>query len=346
LATQVGKKIMSDQENAASAADIQQALEAVEPAYKKVHVVINPGAGLPQPILRTINDVFYPLGVQWDVSITQKSGDGERAARQAVESGYEVVAVYGGDGTVMEVARGVKDTNVPLAIFPGGTANVMANELFIPLDLPSAARLVVERQHSIRKVDMGKALDNLFLLRLGMGVAAEMTKGADRATKGQLGNLAYMLSAMQALQNQQVAHYRITVDGQEYEADGITCFVANSGNLGRAGVGLSPSIAVSDGMLDVVVISPMNLAGLISLAANALNSYADLPQEHKHWQGKRIRVETDPPQAIEMDGEVIEPTTVEAEVIPLVLNVIVPLENDPDYIRMQQLEEQSFDAAT
>jgi len=57
--------------------------------------------------LNQINDVFYHAGVQWAVSLTQKSGDAARFARQAIADGAEVVSAYGGDGTVMEVAEGV-----------------------------------------------------------------------------------------------------------------------------------------------------------------------------------------------------------------------------------------------
>ncbi|GAG89935.1 unnamed protein product, partial [marine sediment metagenome] len=65
---------------------------------KKVHIVINPASGQPQPILNQINDVFYPAGMEWDVSLTQKSGDATRYARQAIADGAEIVGAYGGDG--------------------------------------------------------------------------------------------------------------------------------------------------------------------------------------------------------------------------------------------------------
>lgn len=317
----------------------------VEPPFKRVRIIINPGAGMPQPILRTINDVFHPAGVSWKVSITQKAGDAERFAREAIEAGdVDVVAVYGGDGTVMEVARGLSGTDMPMAIFPGGTANVMSCELSIPLELAAAARLLCEGNHTIRKVDMARARGELFLLRLGMGAAAEMTQGADRETKGRLGNLAYMLSALEALQNQQVTKYTFIIDGQKREAEGITCFIANSGNLGRAGLRLSPSIEISDGLLDVIVFSPVNIGAVLGLAANAIISYGDLPPEHPHWQGKKVEVHADPPQIIECDGEIIDPTPIDVEIVPLALRLIVPAEADPDYIKMKQLEEQNIDA--
>ena len=54
---------------------------------KRIHVVINPASGQPKPVLHAVNSVFRPAGVEWEVSVTQKSGDGDRAAREAAAEG-------------------------------------------------------------------------------------------------------------------------------------------------------------------------------------------------------------------------------------------------------------------
>ena len=122
---------------------------------RKVHVAINPASGQPQTILNKLNDVFYPAGVDWAVSITQKSGDAARFARQAIADGAEVIGAYGGDGTVMEVAEAVQDGEIPMAILPGGTANLMSVEIGVPKDLSEAAKIMIDLQSTIRWIDMG-----------------------------------------------------------------------------------------------------------------------------------------------------------------------------------------------
>ena len=92
--------------------------------FKKLCVIINPAAGVDRPILGSINNAFKDTDVFWDVKITHKAGDAQRLAKEAVEEGFEVVAAHGGDGTVMEVAYGLFGSNVPLAIFPGGTIHL------------------------------------------------------------------------------------------------------------------------------------------------------------------------------------------------------------------------------
>ena len=134
---------------------------------RKIQVVINPGSGQPKPILHTLNQVFRAAGVKWKISLTEQSGDAERFAREAVEEGVDVVAAFGGDGTVMEVARGVMGSDVPLAILPGGTANLMSVELGVPKDLQQAAEIAANENNPVKGVDVGKMGDTLFLLRDG-----------------------------------------------------------------------------------------------------------------------------------------------------------------------------------
>src|SRR3712207_2296246 len=148
---------------------------------KRIQVIINPTAGQDQAILGVLNRVFHEAGVTWDVSITNKAGDARRFAREAAEAGVDVVAAYGGDGTVMEVASGLVGTTCPLAIFPGGTANVMSLELGISSDLAEASAMVCSDQCAVVPIDMGQLGDEqFFILRVGTGLEADMVEGADR----------------------------------------------------------------------------------------------------------------------------------------------------------------------
>jgi diacylglycerol kinase (ATP) len=123
---------------------------------RRIRVIINPAAGQDRPILVVLNRVFHPAGVDWDVCVTKRAGDAREYAKQAVQAGVDAVGVYGGDGTVMEVASGLIGSDIPLANFPGGTANVMSVELAIPNDLAEASALVCGDSCGSRWIDMGQ----------------------------------------------------------------------------------------------------------------------------------------------------------------------------------------------
>ena len=296
--------------------------------FKKLQVIINPAAGVGRPILQALNSQLKDSGIEWDVSLTHKAGDAERLAKKAVEDGADVVGVHGGDGSVMEVASALRGTSTPMAIFPGGTANVMSVELGIPNnDIEAAIDFIAKGSYTTRLIDMGKVNDRLFLLRIGIGLEADMMKSADQEAKNRFGMLAYAFSALNEMRNLMPTHYRVQVDGELHEMEGVSCMIANSGNVAIGGFTLSKKIDISDGLLDVVIFRSADLAAMITVSAAVMSPNAeatDSPQL-EHYQGREIVVESNPPQTISIDGEVIEPTTLTASILPGVVNVVVPI---------------------
>ncbi len=309
---------------------------------KKIHVVINPAAGNDTPILNVLNTVFLENEVEWHASITHKAGDARQAARQAVQEGADVVAAYGGDGTVTEVASGLFGSEVPLAILPGGTANVLARELAIPLRLMDAARLACGVESKIDRIDLGKMGEHIFLLRVGIGFEAAMVEQADRTLKENFGVLAYLWSALQNLRDPAIAHYRLLLDGEVVECSGFACTIANSGNLGLPGLQLSTAISVRDSLLDVIVVEEASIRSLTEVLGQIFNKQAIAAQPEetsdqnyseqiqsslRHWQAKKISLWMEPSQVIQHDGEIMKSVKMplEISVIPQALGVVVPV---------------------
>src|SRR5215207_7198386 len=154
--------------------------------FKKLQVIVNPAAGIGRPVLQALNSSLKDSGIEWDVSVTHKAGDAERLAKKAVEDGADLVGVHGGDGSVMEVAAALRGTSTPMANFPGGTANVMSVELGIPTtELEASIDFIAKGSYTTRLIDMGRVNDRLFLLRIGIGLEADMMKSADQEIKKQ-----------------------------------------------------------------------------------------------------------------------------------------------------------------
>ena len=290
---------------------------------KQILVIANPASGKPEPVLSTLNSVFHPAGIQWEIDITHASGDATRSARQAAASGIDLVLSYGGDGTVMEVAQGLMGSDTPMAILPGRTANLMSRELGLPQDLAGAAQAAISEDSVIRKVDMGMAGDHYFILRVGIGFAGEKVKQADRELKDRFGLMAYTIGALKAMKVTKRWKWKITLDGVEHEADGMSLLVDNSGNFGVSGVSLSHKIRVDDGLLDVVVVRDPGFKTIYSLGASVANKQPD-PDSFKHWQAKEIRIEAETPQPINGDGEMWGETPIDIKVIPGAVNILAP----------------------
>jgi YegS/Rv2252/BmrU family lipid kinase len=290
---------------------------------KRIHVVINPAAGQPEPILHILNSVLRPADVQWDVSVTREFGDATRQARQAAESGADIVVAYGGDGTVMEVANGLVGTEVALGVVAGGTGNVLSIELAIPQASEEAARLLVSADAEIRKVDVGQSGERSFLLRAYVGFDAERIQLTTREMRDRYGKLAYLIAALKAIPESKAIRFSLTLDDEEVEVEGFTCIVQNAGNMGVRGLSLVPSVSISDGLLDVIVIHGFDPLSL----ASALGSIAETPLDpdrFHHWQAREITIATDSPQAVIGDGEAWGETPITMKVLPGAVHVIGP----------------------
>jgi YegS/Rv2252/BmrU family lipid kinase len=292
--------------------------------YRKVHVVINPAAGHDEPILNVLNHVFHPAGVEWDISLTHKSGDATRLAAEAAASGVDLVAAYGGDGTQMEVANGLLGTGVPQAILPGGTGNAMAHDLGISLKLQEAVNLIVSSPKR-RAIDLAKMGDQVFMLRAYAGLSAD--DAASREEKDKKGQLAYVQAGLKFFREVPEAYYKATIDGEEIHGEALIVFILNAGSIGGV-MGISlPTIGnvdISDGYLDLYAITK-DLKTLRAMSQHIFrHQETDQDLSVYHWRGKEISLEANPRQDVWIDGELGGKTPFTVTAMPKALEIVVP----------------------
>jgi diacylglycerol kinase (ATP) len=288
-------------------------------SVKSIHVIINPASGKGEPTLSIINASMKEAGIKWEASITHQTGDAVRLAKAAAKEEIDALAVYGGDGTLMEAISGLIGSEIPLVILPGGSANVMATELGIPTDLKEACTLLSPGPIETRTIDVGQFDKRYFLVGISLGFEADVVKGADRKSKNNF------LSAVRALKITKKAVYHLKINGQEREVQGLMCLITNTGNLGFSNISFDKHIDVSDGFLDVVVVRKANLSLFRLMVVTWLKrERPDNLELVEHWQGRDIRVSASPKQMIQCDGELLEKLPLHIKVVPGAIRVVVP----------------------
>ena len=285
---------------------------------KPIPVIINPASGKPQPVLHTINETFRTHNLSWVGHITYQFGEATRFAQQAVADGAEMVVVYGGDGTVLEVANGVMGSDVPIGIIPGGTGNAVATELGISRKTEEAVELICTSKNR-RAVDIAQVDDQYYLLRLYTGVSKD--QAASRELKDKYHLMAYPMEVIKVLEHSPHAQYTVTVDGKKTEVAAMTCFVNNLDQMGGVDIDFG-DITPDDGLVDVMIVSK-NRHALGELTHYVLR-HSDTKTHAYHAQGKVVTVEADPPQTVWLDGEFYKNTPVTIQVHPGAVKVIVP----------------------
>lgn len=288
----------------------------------RIRVLVNPRAGQPEPVLRTLAEALGGHQVEWQADVIGADESIDLLVTRALDWGAERVAVYGGDGTVSSVAQALAGDSASIVILPGGTGNVIAAELGLPSELELACQLLTGPA-DLRQVDLGRVGDRMFVLRVGVGLEADMVARANPDLKARLGPLAYGLAALSALQERRRSRFRLEIDGKHIEAEAVTCVIANSANLGRPRLTLAPDIRIDDGVLDVILLRDADLEAIADVLRAARGDPVNT-DSIKRWKGKRIRVEASPDREVQVDGETGMSLPLEIEVVPAALRVVVP----------------------
>lgn len=267
-------------------------------------------------------------GVRADVVLTGQPGEGAEAARSSA-SRYDVVFTLGGDGTAMEVVGALAgDGGPPVGILPGGTGNLIARTLGIPLDVSRAVAQLLDGDE--KRVDLGVLtgsrpdLQRRFAFAAGVGIDATMIAEASADLKRQFGVSAYMLSWTRAVLRREIFVTRVEVDGERFEHVASAVMLANFGAVLNDLIWLGPGIRQDDGKLDLCVFSPGTMRDAVRVAWKLLRK--DFRGDPCMWyrSGRQFRIETEPARIVQADGELVGVTPFEVTVEPLAAQLLVP----------------------
>jgi diacylglycerol kinase (ATP) len=168
-------------------------------------------------------------GIATELAPTTGRNTAAGIARHAVQQHRGMVIACGGDGTINEIVNGLAGSQVPMALLPAGTANILAKELGIPWDIPHASRLIPDGV--IRRIALGIALPGTgqssaelpregryFLSVAGAGPDGAMVHAVDEGLKTRAGVLAYWAEGVRQLVRYNFPELRIRSAGQERRA--------------------------------------------------------------------------------------------------------------------------------
>ena len=245
---------------------------------------------------------------------TTVSDPGTGQARQAVTEGAVLVCALGGDGTVRAVAAGLAGTETPMGLLPGGTGNLFARNLDLPVDSVERA-LVVALTGQNQRVDVGRLTirrthadehpeEHLFLVMAGMGFDAQVMATTPEKLKARVGSAAYFVSGARALAGRSIK-VKLKI-GSEMPVTRRTRTVV-IGNVGRllGGLTLMPDARVDDGQLDVVVISPRGPIGWTAVAGKLLTASRRGHALVDHLVAPEVEVSSEHPQEVQVDGDTV-----------------------------------------
>jgi YegS/Rv2252/BmrU family lipid kinase len=285
----------------------------------KVALIFNPRSGrgkkkdelLPQVLAR-----LEQAGMDVSVTPTEKMGHAIEIAREAAAARFDRAIAWGGDGTLNEVACGLFETSTALGVLPGGTVNVFAREVGIPLKLDGALDAFVSGH--VSRIPLGLAGERPFLLMAGIGLDGEVVFRLKEGFKSALGAKAFWLDGFRLLASYPMTPLRIRTEGREIIGTGLI-----AGKIRRYGphYTVTPDAKLEEAKLDVVVFKGTNRRDYLRYLAGVLGHFHLKFADVEHFKTDAVTIDLDNVNVdsgsnvrVQLDGE-------PAGYAPLVLGV-------------------------
>ncbi len=296
-------------------------MEESTPKLKAVFIV-NPisGVGRQKNIENLIQENLDVSRFEHSVVYTTGKGDATLLARQARQSGADLVVAVGGDGSVNEVAQALVNTETVMAIVPAGSGNGLANHLGIPINTQMAIQLL--NHYRLVSIDTATMNGTLFVSIAGVGFDALVAEKF--ASSVYRGFVAYFHIILQEFYRYRPEKYRIVLDGKMYYYRAFLVAFANSGQFGY-NTTIAPEAEVDDGFIDVCVVGKPGMIQLPRIVRSLFKKRINKTDLVTFYKAKEIRLFRENEGLVNIDGEAI-PMTEElmVRVNPLSLKIVVP----------------------
>jgi diacylglycerol kinase (ATP) len=289
---------------------------------KRVLLIVNPASRSGGRLRDKALHAFADANVECELMATHAPGHAAELARAHFAS-YDAIFTLGGDGTAMEVIGAVAQKGPPVGVLAGGTANVIARTLGIPLN-PRRAVPRLLHGHEVR-IDLGRMDDGQrFAIGMGVGLDTSIIAGAPAKLKKRFGFFAYIISGYRAVLRLEKFDLRLTVDGEVFQQRASAVLIANFGAVLNDFVSFGDGIARDDGLLNACIFAPNNLWDALRILWRMVRKRFDPDPCLFYKAGREFLIETTPPRPAQADGELLAHTPHSITVEPLAGRLLIP----------------------
>jgi diacylglycerol kinase family enzyme len=301
-------------------------------------LITNPAAEATSEHVKEVIVKALSSDLRLEVVDTAAPGHATAVASEAVRSGYGLVVAFGGDGTLNEVANGMVGSDTPLAILPGGNANVVCRNLGLPADIVGATGRLLNglREHTTRRISVGRTGGRCFLVSCGLGLRPRNEhhpevehRSGPRFPGRHLLEAAFRAAVRDHRGRNGAGGPRIQLSAGDVAEGVVVALITNMSQLSYVGdhpVTLAPEARLEEG-LDVLAMRTFPLSYVPRLAWSALSGGGHVHFKqvlYLHDLGGVKATSSGAPFSVHVDGEFVDDRTeVEVELIRDGLAVLV-----------------------
>ena len=271
--------------------------------------------------------------------ITHRPGHATELARNAIESGHDLVIAVGGDGTINEVANGFLKDGKPLrptavlGIIPVGTGGDFQRTLQLPSQIDHAVEVIAAGR--TLTIDVGLArltgydgvpVERYFVNVVSFGMGGDVSRRAKNFLGALGGRVAFLYATLEVFLTYRAKHVRLQLDDTPLDEEFcITNVAIGNGRYHGGGMHPCPLAVLDDGQFEVTTIDHLNM---LELVRDLPVLYSDNIYQHpkvRHFRGAKVLAQSAETTRIEVDGEALGTLPLEVDLVPRVLPVLVPM---------------------
>ncbi len=278
------------------------------------HIIVNPqgGKGKSLKALTTVEEIFKNNNAQYVVHKTEYAGHATEIARELSKIPDTNIVVMGGDGSFHEVLCGIDNfDNVTLGLVACGSGNDFIKKSGHSTNVKEAVKTILNGKVGfVDYMELGK-YRCLNVGGGGMDVDVLLKYANCKTLKGKA---AYYYSLFYTLLHTRFHHLRITADGVTKDTSVFMIGVGNGGFIG-GGIPICPNAIVDDGLLNVGYVSEMKKSKIIFRLFKFLKGKHVGTDWGGEYTAKKVTIEALDDSRFELDGEIIEDTKLDIEVV-------------------------------
>ncbi len=269
---------------------------------KKIEFIMNPisgtvkKAGIPKIIEDTIDKDFFDC----TITETRYAGHATEIASAAKDRGVNIVVAVGGDGTINEVGRALINSETAMGIIPCGSGNGLARHLMLPMDIRKAMSIINE--DVVHALDYGEINGHPFFCTCGMGFDAFISQKFAEA--GKRGAITYIEKVLQLGLKYEPEMYVIESEQGTIKQKAYLISCANASQYGNNAY-IAPQASMSDGLLDVTVIRPLDVLSAPQISFDLMNKTLNKNPKVDTFRTDHLTIHREREGVIHYDGDPI-----------------------------------------
>lgn len=290
----------------------------------------NSGNGGARRVWNKIRTILHDRDIPYEYTFTQSAEEANSyLERQLAErTDWLAVGVVGGDGTIHSLLPAMKDSGVPLAVFPAGSGNDTARGFSIPRKTGAALDIMLEGH--ARHADLISISGRSTLTALAVGFDAEVANNVNKSYYKKvcnwfgLGRLAYIIGIFHTLISFRPAKLTVTCDGVEHTFSSAWLAAVNNVTTYGGGLAICPEAMPDDGLLDICIVHDCSRLKLLLLFPTVLFGKHTRLSFVTMLRGQQISVHSSLPRLALGDGEHIASTPLTVSAVPGAMKVMTP----------------------